>query len=168
MERRRFIFALTLSPLLAQGQVVEQRNIQVKIEKFTPTAFGFNILVSVGNSGKLPIVLLKAPSVKANTLQSLGIQQWDTKLGWQGVGPCRDVPPSSVITLGPGESIQNLIPIGDKAHGWNSTVCPNRIEHLGGKIRAILSYVYESEEQSRNRDPRARVDIVSAPVELPH
>jgi hypothetical protein len=167
MEHQRFTLALMLFPLLTQGQAVEQKNIQLTIEKFTPTAFGFNVLVSVKNSGKLPVVLAKAAGDKPNTLQSLGMQQWDAKMGWQGIGPCRDVPPSTVITLGPGQIVENLIPVGDRAHGWSSTICPNRIEHLGGKVRAALSYVYQNEKQFRDRDPRARVDIVSAVVDLP-
>ena len=101
------------------------------------------------------------------TLQSLDIQQWDDKLGWQSVGPCRDVAPDTTMKLEPGESLKNIVRIGDRAHGWTSAVCPRKIEHLGGTVRAILYYAFDSERDFIKLNPKGRVDFVSTPIELP-
>lgn len=148
------------------GQALFKRRVEMKVEKFQPTSFGFNITVTVKNAGTKPLILAEAAGARG-TLQSLDIQQWDEKRGWQGVGPCRDIAPISTVRLAPGESLQNIISIGDKAHGWVSSVCPGGVEHLGGRVRAILYYAYDSEEDFEKRNPKGRVDFVSRPVELP-
>ena len=71
------------------------------------------------------------------------------------------------MRLEPGESLQNIVRIGDRTHGWAGSVCPRKIEHLGGKVRAILYFAYQSEEKFKARDPKGRVDLVSISVELP-
>ena len=52
---------------------------------------------------------------------------------------------------------------------WNGSVCPRKIAHLGGKVRAILYYAYESQERYRNRarDKGGGVRAASTAVELP-
>jgi hypothetical protein len=150
----------------AAGQGLSEKRAELKIEKFRLTSFGFEVTVNVKNAGKTPLVLGESGEAKG-TLQSLDIQQWDDKLGWQAVGPCRDVGPASTLTLDPGESLENIVRIGDRAHGWTNTVCPRTIEHLVGKVRAVLYYAYDSEQDFRKHNPKGRVDFVSAPVELP-
>jgi hypothetical protein len=163
----RFICALLLFAFPALGQTSTKTQIQLNIEKLTPTATGFDVLVSVKNLGKQPVVLSLANGIVPETLQSLDVQQWDDKLGWQAVGPCRDVPPVVTTTLKPNEETRNVVPIGDISHGWNSSVCPRKIVHLRGKVRAILYFAYESAEEFQSRDRKGRVNIVSAPVQLP-
>jgi hypothetical protein len=150
----------------AGGQALSRRKVELKVEKFQPTSFGFNVTVTVKNAGTIPLTLAEAASAKG-TLQSLNIQQWDEKRGWQSVGPCRDILPFSTVKLEPGERVHNIVPIGDKSHGWSSSVCPGGVEHLGGKVRAILYYAYDSEQDFKKRNPKGRVDFVSAPLELP-
>jgi len=151
------------------GQTALRKELRVKIESISPTSSGFNIVSSVTNLGSHPVILAKAADPHRGTLQSLNVEQWDEKLGWQAVGPCRDVVSDLTVSLQPNETIRNTIPIGDMSHGWNSSVCPRKIEHLGGKVRSILYYAYESEEKYQNRMLRRdvnRVNIVSTPVEL--
>jgi hypothetical protein len=150
----------------ANGQAPPEKRAELKIEKFQATSSGFEVTVSVKNTGTARFVLGESGEAKG-TLQSLDVQQWDDKLGWQSVGSCRDVPPASTVRLEPGESLQNIVRIGDRAHGWTSTVCPRGVEHLGGKVRAILYYAFDSEQDFRKRNPKGRVDFVSIPVELP-
>jgi hypothetical protein len=160
------IVVLSVFSLSVVGQVPTGKRVVIKIEKFSPTSYGFEVAVSVKNTGTQPLILAET-GWKKGTLQSLDIQQWDDKLGWQSVGPCWDVAPMSTVKLNPGESLQNVIPIGDRAHGWAGSVCPRKIEHLRGKVRAILYFAYESQEKFKERDPKGRVDLVSMSVELP-
>ncbi len=160
------IAVLCFLSFAAFGQVPKGKRIAVRIEKFSPTSsFGFDLLVSVKNIGTEPLILAES-GWKTGTLQSLDIQQWDDNLGWQSVGPCRDVAPVSTVKLNPGQSLKNVIPIGDRAHG-NVGRCPRNIEHLAGRVRAILYFAYQSQEKFEARDPQGRVNVVSKPVELP-
>jgi hypothetical protein len=158
------VLILVSSPM--SGQTSLRKQLRLKIERISPTSFGFNILASLTNSGSQPVILGEA-GFESGTLQSLSVEQWDEKLGWQSVGPCRDVGPVSSVRLKPNETIRNIIPIGDTSHGWNSSVCLRKVAHLRGKVRAILYYAFESEEKYQNRDPSGAVNIVSTPVELP-
>lgn len=143
------------------------RKVEMKVEEFQPTSFGFNITVTVKNVGTKPLLLAEVAGRKGR-LQSLDIQQWDEKRGWQRVGPCRDIAPISTMKLEPGESLQNIVSIGDRAHGWgSSSVCSGGVEHLGGRVRAILYYAYDSEEDFEKHNPKGRVDFVSTAVKLP-
>jgi hypothetical protein len=83
-------------------------------------------------------VKLARTGTAAPMLQSLDVQQWDETLGWQSVGPCRDVPPRTMITILPQQQIDDVVPIGDLEHGWSSSVCLRKIRRLGGKIRAVV------------------------------
>jgi hypothetical protein len=161
----RLICALSLLAFPAAGHTLAQTQIQLNIEKLTPTATGFDVLIGVKNLSKRPVVMDLA--LVPGELQWLDVQQWDDKLGWQTVGPCRDAVPDVTTTLKPNEETRYVVPIGDTSHGWNNTVCPRKIAHLGGKVRAILYFTSESVEKSRSRDRKGRVDIVSAPVQLP-
>ena len=160
------ILSIALLCAGANGQGQPEKKAELKIEKFQPTSYGFEVTVSVKNIGTAWLVLAESGEAKG-TLQSLGVQQWDDKLGWQSVGSCRDLPPASAVRLAPGESLQNIVRIGDRAHGWTSAVYPGGVEHLGGKVRAILYYAFDSEQDFRKRNPKGRVDFVSIPVELP-
>jgi hypothetical protein len=150
----------------ASGQALSERKLALKVEKIQPTPFGFNVTVSVKNTGTKPLILAEAVEAKG-TLQSLNIQQWDEERGWKEVGPCRDIAPMSTLKLEPGESLQNIVSIGDKAHGWSFSVCLGGVEHLKGRVRAILYYAYDSEEDFTKRDSKGRAGFVSRPVELP-
>jgi hypothetical protein len=171
-----FLLALFVSPAL--GQNSRPPKIRLTIEKATATPTGYEVHVGIKNVGEQPLILHLAspqapqragvpPQSSPRVLQSLDVQQFDDKLGWQSVGPCRDVVGEETTTLKPGEELSNVVPIGDTSHGWNNAVCPRKIAHIGGKIRAILYFAYQSEEQFRRRDRRARVDVVSAPIEIP-
>jgi hypothetical protein len=150
----------------ASSQAPAKRRVELRIEKYQPTSFGFDVTVTVKNNGTTPLVLASAVAARG-TLQSLDIQQWDENHRWQSVGPCRDVAPISTVKLEPGKRLQTIVSIGDRAHGRYGSVCPRRIEHLGGKVRAVLYYAYDSEEDFRKRNPKGRVHFVSRPIELP-
>jgi hypothetical protein len=125
------------------------------------------VSVSVKNKGIQPVFLARRPESEV-VLQSIDIQQWDEKLGWQSVGPCSDVAPMTTVRLGPDEELQSTIPIRNMPHSEKDLpVCHRKIELLGGKVRAILHRAYENDEQFKTSDPRGRVEIVSRPVELP-
>jgi hypothetical protein len=175
---RRLVFLLSLLVSPAWGQTSVPPSIRLTIEKATASPTGYDIHVGIKNTGKRPLVLHLAspqapqrvgvaPQSSLRILQSLDVQQFDDKLGWQSVGPCRDVVGEETTTLKPNEERSNVVPIGDTSHVWKSSVCPRKIAHLGGKIRAILYFAYQSEAQVRSRDRRGRVDIVSAPIEIP-
>ena len=149
----------------AFGQVPKGKRIVVKIEKLNPSSVGFDVRVSVKNMGTEPLILAEG-GWRTGTLQSLDIQQWDDNLGWQSVGPCRDLAPVSTIKLDPGGSLENVVSIGDKANG-NAGRCPQKIEHLAGRVRAILYFAYQSQEKYEARAAEGRVNVVSKPVELP-
>lgn len=167
MRAIRIAVTLVLVSSIAVGQTALRKQLHVKIEKISPNSSGYNILASVTNLGRQPIILAQANPL-SGTLQSLDVQQWDEKLGWQSVGPCRDVAPISTVELKPKQTIQSIIPINDTSHGWNGSVCPRKIAHLGGKIRAILYYAYENQEQYQNRASIGDVRVVSTAVELPN
>jgi len=128
------------------------------------------VVVRVRNVGNRPLVLAKAGTPlelrRVDALQSLDIQQWDEKLGWQHVGPCNDVAPMATVTVAPGEAIEDSVPIGDRVHGWGGAPCPVRIAHLGGKIRAILYYAYDSESAYQERKA-SHTNTISPSIELP-
>jgi hypothetical protein len=143
------------------------REIKLRVEKFDSAPHGFNVVVDVQNVGNRPVVLARTGRpFPDDALQSLDIQQWDSDLGWQYIGPCHDILPITTVTLAPGETIEDSIPIGDKAHGWGGAPCPVRIAHLGGKIRAILYYAYGSETAFQERKA-SHTNIISPSIELP-
>jgi hypothetical protein len=160
------ILSIALVCTRANGQAPPEKKAELKIEKFQPTSYGFEVTVSVKNIGTTQLLLGESREAKG-TLQWLEIQQWDDKLGWQSVGPCRDVAPVNTVRLKPGESLENIVSIADGAHGRTGMLCPRKIEHLGGKVRAILYYAFASKQDFEKRNPKGRVDFVSAPVELP-
>lgn len=174
---RRVVLLLALFVSPAWGQNSEPLKIRLTIEKATATSTGYKVQVGIKNEGKAPLILHLAipeapqragvPQNSPRVPQSLDVQQFDDKLGWQSVGPCRDVVGEETTTLRPGEELSNVVPIGDTSHGWSNSVCPRNIAHLGGKIRGILYFAYQSEAQFRSRDRRGRVDIVSPPMEIP-
>lgn len=148
--------------------------IVLTIKKVEPTSYGFDVLVSVRNDGKAPVVLalLGDGRMAANpTLQSLSVQQWDKNLGWQDAGPCREAVPEYTVTMHPGWVIKNTVPIYDPARVKLDPMCLTHITHLDDKIRAALYYVYDSEKQFRDRmNPPytpAHLESASKPVQLP-
>jgi hypothetical protein len=170
MRALKILLVLILVSSTMEGQTAPRKELRVRIESISPTSFGFNIVASVTNLGSHPVTLAEAAGPHRGTLQSLNVEQWDEKLGWQEVGPCRDVLSELTISLQPNETIRNTIPISDTSHGWKSSVCPRKITHLGGKVRSILYYVYENEEKYQNRMIGRDVNLVnifSTPVELP-
>ena len=175
----RFVFLIWLLALPAFGQNSSQSKIRLTIDKWAPTKYGYEITVSVKNVSSQPVLLHLAiptapqrvgepPSTNApnESLQSLDLQQYDEKLGWQSIGPCRDVVDNDTMSLQPDAEIHNVVPVGDTSHGWKGSVCPRKIAHLGGKIRAILYFTYASKDafQKRLADQR---NIVSPAVTLP-
>jgi len=162
-------FALACIPFFVLGSV-PRKEVELRIKGFDPASHGFTVVVSVRNVGNRPLVLAKTGTPlefgRSDALQSLDIQQWDEKLGWQHVGPCHDIAPMAAVTVAPGGIIEDAIPIGDSAHGWGGAPCPVRIAHLGGKIRAILYYAYSSELEFQERKA-SHAGIISPSVEIP-
>jgi hypothetical protein len=166
---RRSVISLLaiLSCLPAVAQTPARKNVELKIEKITPTSSGFAVLVSVNNAGDRSVFLAEG-GWKPGALQSLNIQLQDPKFKWGLVGPCRDIPALTTFELKPGERTEDVVFIGDKAHGWraSSACAAEPVAHLRGQVRAVL-YVYDSEEQFRQHDPKAQTEIVSDWVQLP-
>lgn len=125
-------------------------DLALRIEKVSPTEFGYDVTVTIANVGIEPAFLAVGGPNGATWLQSLAVEQWDNVLGWQSVGPCHDIPPYETRLLAPGASTQDIVPIGDTCHGFSSAACLRKIERLGGKIRAVL-YVYGSDSEFRER-----------------
>jgi len=163
------ILVFFLVPLFAL-QSAPRKEIELRIRKFELATHGFRVLVDVKNVGNRSVVLgktgMEIDFPADDALQSLDIQQWDSDWGWQHIGPCHDIAPITAVTLAPGQTIEDSIPISDKAHGWGGAPCPVRIAHLGGKIRAILYYAYSSETAFQERKA-SHTNIVSPSVELP-
>ena len=168
MRALKILLVLILVSSRMGGQTALRKELRVRIERISPTSFGFIVVASVTNLGSHPVILAEAADLRRGTLQSLSVEQWDEKLGWQIVGPCRDVISGSTVILKPNETIQNIIPIGDTSHGWNSSACLRKVAHLSGKVRVILYYAYESKQKFRSRDPSGDVNVVSTPIELPN
>lgn len=153
------------SPLVGQ-QVL---NVALTIVKVSPTTFGYEVTVKVQNVGTEAAFLALGGPSDAPWLQSLDVQQFTPVLGWQSVGPCHDLPPYTTRLLAPGETTQGVIPIGDTCHGFTSTPCHGRIEHLAGEIRAGLYWVYASDAEFRQRltTPLSRREFASQSLRIP-
>ena len=163
MNRAVTVLVALFVSLPAIGQTPHRDLPRVEIESVSPIPDGFDVSVIVRNNGT-PVFLPIAP-VREIAIRFVEVQQWDEKLGWQFVGPCSDVAPMATVKLEPFEKIQNNILITNK--GLKGFLCPRKIQHLGGKIRAILLRAYESDEQFKALDPKGRVRIVSQSVEVP-
>jgi hypothetical protein len=139
---------LAISSGASAGQTANPPKLSLNIMAITSTPSGFHVSVEVKNLGASSITLQLNPAPAGDPrLQSLAVQQWDDKLGWEYVSPCRDVEGEETRTLSPQRGMQDVVPIGDVAHGWSSSVCPRKIQHLGGKIRAVLLCAYNSERE---------------------
>lgn len=156
------ILGLVLSVPLCSQQANSYKVI-LTIQKVSPTNVGYDVAIKVANEGTQPTSFTLSGTTRP-ILHSLGVQQWDEMHGWLSVGPCLDVPPNTTRILSPGDSLVEVVPIGDASHGWSNTVCPNRVEHLGGRIRAVLC-VYKSAEQFKKNVPCKEVE--SAFFQLP-
>jgi hypothetical protein len=148
----RFIFAtaafIVAVPLLAKPP--EGAKLALEIQKATKTKFDYEVSVRVKNVSGATVVLGRTGAAPSK-LQSLDVQQWDEKLGWQSVGPCRDVGPIGVLTMTPQQQLEDVVPIGDLEHGWSGSVCPRKIRRLGGRIRAVFYCMYKSEKEYTDR-----------------
>jgi hypothetical protein len=127
----------------------EGLELTLDIDKVTPTSYGFKVAVMVTNVGRIPATLALT-GVTESKLHMLFVQQWDDRLGWQDVGQCHDSVPTATVTLKPGQSFDDVEPVGDLAHGFVSTPCPRRIQHLRGSIRAVVC-AFKSEREFKNR-----------------
>lgn len=152
----------------ASGSAFAQTTVTIK--SVSPAAFGFNVTVEVTNVGTRSMVLQLSPDPAGHPrLQSLTVEQWDANLGWQSVGPCNDIEGLRTRTLSQHQAMQDVVPIGDAAHGWSNAPCPRKIQHLGGKIRAVLACTYNSESEFKRRRGIEQCQLVeSPPVELPN
>lgn len=121
----------------------------VGINKVTATNYGFKVTVVVTNVGSIPATLALTGGTESK-LHMLSVEQWDENLGWQDVGQCHDAPPRKVMTLAAGQSFTDIEPIGDVAHGFVSTPCRRRIQHLHGSIRAVVC-AFKSEREFNDR-----------------
>ena len=148
-------------PVLAK--TLPKANLALEIQKATQTKFGYEVSIRVKNISSGPVVLARTGAAPSK-LQSLDIQQWDEKLGWQSVGPCRDVPPISALTIAPQQQLDDVVLIGDLDHGWSSSVCPRKITRLGGRIRAIMYCMYKSEKEY---EKPLRCDDCCTPIASP-
>jgi len=125
-------------------------NIKLEIKGISPTDYGYEVTIKVTNNGTRPVVLMLS-AVKKPKLQGLDVQQRDGKSDWRSVGPCLDLYTDRTTTLGPSETLEDTVPIGDTSHGWTSSVCRRTVAHLGGEIRPVLYCSFDSERQFRNR-----------------
>ena len=151
---------LVAAPLLARAS--QRANLALEIQKVAETKFGYTVSIRVKNVG--PDVVLMGTG-DAPKLQSLDVQQWDDKLGWQSVGPCRDVPATTVLTIAPQQQLEDVVPIGDLEHGWSSSVCPRVSKELVANISKSVCKAHSvaiappSLRILRLRLPRHRSDL---------
>jgi hypothetical protein len=161
-----FLLIAIFFSLTATGEQRLHDQIKIKIKKITVAPNGFDVSVSIKNKGKRSVFIPRMPRREIE-LASLGIQQWDEQLGWQFVSQCSDFAPMSTVELHPNEEFQSNIPIRNMPHRERDLpVCRRKIERLGGKIRALLSRAYETNEEFKALDSK-NVEIVSRPVRLP-
>jgi hypothetical protein len=152
MRHGLILLLLAISSCEALGQSANPSGITVTVKSVSPAVDGFNITVEVKNLGARSVILQLSPEPAGNPrLQSLSVEQWDATLGWQNVGPCRDVEGESALKLSPQQKALDIVPIGDVAHGWSSALCPRKIQHLSGKIRAVLTCTYHSMTEFKKR-----------------
>jgi hypothetical protein len=144
MNRLTLVAILVGVPVVANTS--RESKLQVEIQRASQTKFGYMASIRVKNVSPSEVALGRTGAAPSK-LQSLDVQQWDEKLGWQSVGPCRDVPVMTVLTLAPQQQLEDVVPIGDLEHGWSSSVCPRKIRRLGGKIRAVVYCIYKSENE---------------------
>ena len=156
------ILAIVLT-VEAFGWQANSSTVALAIQKISPNNVGYDVAIKIVNEGAQPAIIALSGTTRPK-LHALGVQQWDGKGKWLSVGPCRDVPADTTRSLPAGESLEDVVPIGDANHGWSSTICPSKVEHLGGKIRAVLC-VYASDEQFRKHVPCKQV--ASEIFELP-
>ena len=151
------------------GQTVAPSGLSVRIKGASSNAHGFDVAVEVKNLGARPVILQLRPKLAGNPrVQSLTVEQWDANLGWQNVGPCQDVEGESTLQLSPQQATQDVVPIGDLAHGWSNAPCPRKIQHLGGKIRAVIICTYGSvSEFKRHRGIAGCQRVESPSIDLP-
>jgi hypothetical protein len=143
------VVALSLAtPMFAQS-LRDGVEMTVAINKVTAMKYGFKVAVTVTNVGSIPATLALTGASESK-LHMLFVQQWDENLGWQEVGQCHDTVPTATTTLKPGQPFEDVEPIGDLAHGFTSTPCPRRIQHLRGSIRAVVC-AFKSEREFKNR-----------------
>jgi hypothetical protein len=160
---------LAIASVDALGQSANPSGLAVTVKSMSPASHGFDVTVEVKNLGARSIILQLSPELAGNPrLQSLTVEQWDADLGWQYVGACRDVEGDRTMALLPKQTTQDVVPIGDVAHGWSSALCPRKIQHLGGKIRAVLTCTYHSVSEFQKRKGISGCQRVeSDSIELP-
>jgi hypothetical protein len=146
MNRLKFALVAFLVAFPVVAKTSQKAKLQLEIQRTSQTKFGYTVLIRVKNVSSSEVVLGRTAAAPSK-LQSLDVQQWDEKLGWQSVGPCRDVPRMTVLTLTPQQQLEDVVPIGDLEHGWSSSVCPRKIRRLDGKIRAVVYCIYKSENE---------------------
>jgi len=149
----------------AFGQLAVPSEVRLFIQKVSPTTFGYLVSVKIENTGPQTVSLPLTPT-DPPIFQSLTVQQWDKEFGWQSVGRCLDLPPTTTRRLQAGETAEDVVPIGDASHGWGGTLCRPKLWRLGGKIRAALC-IFDSDEQFRNRIKTPCRIVVSPTTQLP-
>ena len=164
--RRQFLLIPLAVTVIGYGQTQPAR-VEVKIDKISRDEYGLKATVSVRNVGDQTVVF----GTDGNeTLRSLDIQQHDSKVGWESVGYCNDVPPVCCVSLQPRQTITNVIPLVDPKGRVCCGVCGRRkLRFLRGPVRAVLYYGYASKRDFQN--PLHSTPIVlnatSATVALP-
>ena len=121
--------------------------VKLTIDKVEPNAFGFDVTISVRNTGNQPIII----GTDGDELRSLDVQQHDEKVGWERVGRCKDVPIRSSTVLRPDQTITNVVPAVDPKGRPCCSVCPRKLRFLRGPIRAILYFGYANEHDFKDR-----------------
>ncbi len=100
------LVAMSVSSLLA-GE-----NVRVTIQKIEYVKGGVNFYVEIGNLSRGPIFLEELDRGSRDP-SGLVIQQWDEQRGWIILGPNREVPPSAVFELAPGEKLSKCLEFTD-------------------------------------------------------
>jgi hypothetical protein len=126
MNRLRFAVVALLVAFPVLARTPQEARLALEIQKVIQTKFGYEVSVRVKNVSPIDVVLWRTGDAPSK-LQSLDVQQWDKKLGWQSVGPCRDVPSSTLLTIAPQQQLEDVVPIGDLEHGWSSTFVRERL-----------------------------------------
>ena len=105
--------AVVLATVPLWGQEPQKQRLEIEIEKVALAKYGYEVSIRLKNVSATAVKLARTGGAASPMLQSLDVQQWDEKLGWQSVGPCRDVPPRTMITISPQQQLEDVVPIGD-------------------------------------------------------
>ena len=109
MNRLRFVIAALLVVVPVLAKTPQKANLAPEIQRATQTKFGCEVSIRVKNVSPAAVVLGRTGAAPPK-LQSLDIQQWDEKLGWQSVGLGGMFLGMTAVTIAPQQQLEDSFP----------------------------------------------------------